>query len=79
MQKFEIELKEFNWLIQVVSRHHAKWIAGRAGLSAHTRKSIIYFRDTAGAEVHLSQVHAILSQDAQSQRQLYNLWMSYAR
>ncbi len=79
MKGYEFSLDDFTYLVKIVSRHHAKQIASWVGLTAHTRKGVIYFRNSDGNEAPLSDVYrAIQEATPEVQRWAYNLHFFYS-
>ena len=77
MSGWEIDLRAFTELVEVASLHHMKQIAEPIGLTVHTRRGAIHFRDPSGVEVRLERVLALTQADPQVQRWTYNLHMYY--
>ncbi len=79
MKDYELSLDDFIYLARVVSRHHAKEIASWVGFTAHSRKGVIYFRNSAGDETPLNDVYrAIQEASPEVQRWAYNLCFFYS-
>jgi hypothetical protein len=79
MSGYEVSLHDFAYLIKVISRHHAKMIGSWVGLTAHTRKGSIYFRDSKMNEVSLDEVYRACQGSTQIQRWIHNMLMGYSR
>lgn len=75
----ELSLSDFEYLVATATRHHLKQLATPLGLTVHTRRGAWSFRDAAGQAVPVETIHRRLQADPQLRREVYNLYMSYAR
>ena len=79
MSGYEVSPEDFAYLVSIISRYDAKIIGGWVGLTAHTRKGSIYFRDNANKEISLEDVYHACQASDQLQRWTYNMVMGYSR
>ena len=75
----ELKISDIGCLLSVASVSHRKQLAGLVKARIKKEGGGFRFFDDSGAEFSLSEVHRRSQADGDVQRQVYNLWMFYAR
>ena len=76
---YESKISDIGYLLSVASVSHRKQLAGLVKARIKKEGGGFRFFDDSGAEFSLSEVHRRSQADGDVQRQVYNLWMFYAR
>jgi hypothetical protein len=76
---YELEASDLDYLLRVASPWHRKQVAGFLKTVIRKRREGFRHFDESGAEMSLSELHRRSQAAADTQRRVYNLWMSYAR